>query len=168
MRRLTIFLAIMLLQVACGGGIESGDPSTTGTSASSETSTTAAFGPIETTKTTMSANTTTTLEMTTTSMADPNSVAEEAVVLLAARLKVSANQITVVRAEAVTWPDGSLGCPEPDTAYTQMLVEGTQVVLQFQDRKYDYHAGPNGVAFLCPSSEKDGGYEFVPPPGFDQ
>ena len=111
MRRLTIFLAIMLLQVACGGGIESGDPSTTGTSASSETSTTAAFGPIETTKTTMSANTTTTLEMTITSMADPNSVAEEAVVLLAARLKVSANQITVVRAEAVTWPDGSLGCP---------------------------------------------------------
>ncbi len=88
--------------------------------------------------------------------------------MLATDLKVTPGLITVVKAEAVTWPDGSLGCPEPDTSYTQALVDGTQVVLQYQERKYDYHAGSDGVPFLCPSSEKDGGYEFVPPPGFDQ
>jgi hypothetical protein len=168
MRRLTIFLVMMLLPVACGGGIDSGDLSTTSTSTSSGTSTTVALAPIETTTTTMSASTTTTLEMTTTTMANPNSVAETAIGMLAAHLSVTPNQITVVKAESVTWSDGSLGCPEPDTSYTQMLVEGTQVVVQYQDRLYDYHAGPDGVPFLCKSTEKDGGYEFVPPPGFDQ
>ena len=32
---------------------------------------------------------------------------------------------TVVDARAVTWPDSSLGCPEPGMMYTQVLVDGT-------------------------------------------
>ena len=37
--------------------------------------------------------------------------------------------IEVVTAEQVTWPDGSLGCPEPGQSYTQALVDGYQVVV---------------------------------------
>jgi hypothetical protein len=40
-------------------------------------------------------------------------------------------------------------------------------VLGHDDRVYVYHAGADGEPFLCPSDEKDGGYEFLPPPGFN-
>ena len=35
--------------------------------------------------------------------------------------------MTVVQVEEVTWPDGSLGCPQPGMAYTQALVPGYRV-----------------------------------------
>jgi hypothetical protein len=49
--------------------------------------------------------------------------------------------------------------------YTQAVVDGTQVLLGADERIFDYHAGSDGALFLCPSDEKDGGYEFLPPPG---
>jgi hypothetical protein len=85
---------------------------------------------------------------------------------LAARLGVEPDELEVISAEEVTWPDGSLGCPEPGMSYTQALVDGSKVVLGHDDRVYVYHAGADGEPFLCPSDEKDGGYEMVPPPGF--
>ena len=42
--------------------------------------------------------------------------------------------IKVLSAEAVTWPDGSLGCPQPGMMYTQALVPGFRIVLQAADR----------------------------------
>jgi len=86
---------------------------------------------------------------------------------LAARLGVAPDELEIISAEEVTWPDGSLGCPEPGMSYTQALVDGSKVVLGHDDRVYVYHAGADGEAFLCPSDEKDGGYEFLPPPGFN-
>ena len=47
----------------------------------------------------------------------------------------------VVSAEAVTWNDGSLGCPEAGQAYTQALVEGYQVILEVDGERYDYRVG---------------------------
>lgn len=91
---------------------------------------------------------------------------DNAVADLASRLKVPAATIEVLRAEQVTWPDGSLGCPEPSKAYTQATVDGYRVILQHDGRIFLYHAGGEGPIFLCPSDEKDGGYDFVPPPGF--
>lgn len=87
---------------------------------------------------------------------------------LTTRLGVDSASISVVKAEAKTWPDGSLGCPQPDMSYTQALVEGWQVLLQHDERLFDYHAGDDGQPFLCASEEKDGGYDFVPPPGLYQ
>jgi len=55
----------------------------------------------------------------------------EAVTDLAARLDIDESDITVTANERVTWPDGSLGCPQPGMAYTQMLVDGSLVVLEF-------------------------------------
>ena len=79
---------------------------------------------------------------------------------------MSADSIEVLRAEEVTWPDGSLGCPQPGQSYPPAMVDGYRVILQHGGRIYLYHAGGAGPIFLCPSGEKDGGHEFVPPPGF--
>jgi hypothetical protein len=56
----------------------------------------------------------------------------------------------VDRAEAVTWRDGSLGCPQPGMAYTQALVPGFRVRLRAGDLVLDYHAGRSGLPQWCP------------------
>ncbi|GGC14931.1 hypothetical protein [Cellulomonas carbonis] len=76
-----------------------------------------------------------------------------AVADLAARLDVAPEQVTVVRADAVTWRDGSMGCPRPGMSYTQALVEGTLVVLEVDGRRYEYHSGGRRAPFLCESPE---------------
>lgn len=68
----------------------------------------------------------------------------------ASRLAVSADAIGVVSAQRVTWPDGSLGCPEPDMHYTQALVPGWRIFLRANGRTLDYHAAANGHFYLCP------------------
>src|SRR5262245_20683020 len=59
---------------------------------------------------------------------------------LAGRLGVDVGQIEVVEARAVTWPDGSLGCPQPGMAYPQVLVDGLLIRLRAQGRLYAYTA----------------------------
>lgn len=68
---------------------------------------------------------------------------------LAKRLSVSPDQIELVNFTPVTWPDGSLGCPEPGMMYTQMLVEGYRIQLRSGGRVYEYHGGGTRVPFLC-------------------
>lgn len=75
--------------------------------------------------------------------------------------------VRVVLARRETFPDGALGCPKPDMVYTQALVDGYRVILARGDRSWLYTAGADGVPRLCASGEKDGGRDFVPPPGFD-
>lgn len=86
---------------------------------------------------------------------------------LAMRVDVRESDIKVVEAKDVTWPDGSLGCPEEGMVYTQAVVEGGQVLLAVDGRLYDYRVDSDDNVFLCSSDEKDGGREFLPPPGFD-
>lgn len=74
---------------------------------------------------------------------------EQAKADLAARLGVQPGQITVVSSEEVTWPDGSLGCPQPGMNYTQALVNGTRIVLAADGKQYHYHAGGRRGPFLC-------------------
>jgi hypothetical protein len=68
----------------------------------------------------------------------------------AARTEVEPGAIEVVSAEAVTWSDGSLGCPEPGGMYTQALVPGYRLVLSAGDETLDYHADQGGNFVLCP------------------
>lgn len=56
---------------------------------------------------------------------------------------------TVLRDEAVTWSDGSLGCPQPDVIYTQALVPGYRVVVAVGDQTFDYRAAQSGFFTLC-------------------
>jgi hypothetical protein len=150
MIRTTLLLAVFAVAAAaCGADLEP----------SAETTTTAA-----------SISSTTDAEVTTMPTTEPEQlpIVAPARVDLAERLGVAPEEIEVVTAERVTWPDGSLGCPEPGMSYTQAMVEGSKVVLGHDDRVYVYHAGPDDQPFLCPSEDKDGGYDFVPPPGFNE
>jgi len=63
-----------------------------------------------------------------------------------------AARATVEVAQSVTWPDGSLGCPQPGMMYTQMVVPGYHVVLALDGTKYDYRIGLGGTPSLCESS----------------
>ena len=56
---------------------------------------------------------------------------------------------TVLSAEAVTWPDSSLGCPSPGVMYTQALVDGMRVVVEAGGERYDYRLGGAGQLKLC-------------------
>ena len=56
---------------------------------------------------------------------------------------------TVVRAEAVEWSDGSLGCPEPGMMYTQAITPGYHVVISVDGVEYDYRATEAGQVRLC-------------------
>jgi hypothetical protein len=67
----------------------------------------------------------------------------------ATRGGVEPSEVTVKSAEAVTWPDGSLGCPQPGVVYTQMIVPGYRVVLLANGKEYDYRAGQKGSFQLC-------------------
>jgi hypothetical protein len=63
----------------------------------------------------------------------------------------------VVSVDAVTWNDGSLGCPEPGQAYTQALVDGYQVILQVDGERYDYRVGSGSAVKLCEGGPLEGG-----------
>jgi hypothetical protein len=68
---------------------------------------------------------------------------------LAGRLAVPAESIEVVAATLVTWPDGSLGCPQPGMSYTQVPVDGAMIVLRAGDKDFGYHTGGQQGPFLC-------------------
>src|SRR6187399_130308 len=63
----------------------------------------------------------------------------------------------VVSAEAVTWNDSSLGCPQPGQAYTQAIVDGYQVVLEVGGERYDYRVGSGASVKLCDRGPLEGG-----------
>jgi hypothetical protein len=65
--------------------------------------------------------------------------------------------IEVVQAAAVTWNDGSLGCPEPGVFYTQALVDGYHVILQAGDEELDYRVGAQGGFRLCEGGGRPSG-----------
>ncbi|MDP8904549.1 MAG: hypothetical protein M3N29_04430 [Chloroflexota bacterium] len=68
----------------------------------------------------------------------------------AERANVAQSEVSVLRSEAVTWRDGSLGCPEPGGMYTQALVPGYRVVLAANGQELHFHADRQGHYVLCP------------------
>jgi hypothetical protein len=77
----------------------------------------------------------------------------------AARRSGLAGELRVLSAEAVTWPSGALGCPDPNVRYTLALVPGYRIRLQALDQMFDYHANQSGRLLLCP---KERSVEPVP------
>jgi hypothetical protein len=67
---------------------------------------------------------------------------------LATRLGVEGDSLEVVVAEAVEWPDTSMGCPQPGETYAQVITPGYHVVLRAGDEAYNYHGDYQRV-FLC-------------------
>jgi hypothetical protein len=68
---------------------------------------------------------------------------------LAQRLTISISDIVLVDAKEVTWSDASLGCPQPDMLYAQVLTPGYLVKLKYDVRDFEYHAGKDKALTYC-------------------
>ncbi len=58
--------------------------------------------------------------------------------------------LIIVQDQAVVWPDGSLGCPQPGMMYTMALVDGYHVLVQAGDQLLDYRVGDHNNFQRCP------------------
>ena len=82
---------------------------------------------------------------------DKLSVVQTAKKDLAERLNLTERTIEFVGSiEEVTWPDSSLGCPEPGKVYSQALIPGFKFQLRGGGKIYQVHAG-NGAVKFCPT-----------------
>ncbi len=59
-------------------------------------------------------------------------------------------KLQVVESVAVTWPDGSLGCPEPGMNYTMALVPGYRIRIKVGEQVLNYHTSMRGFWVFCP------------------
>lgn len=74
---------------------------------------------------------------------------DQAVADLATLLTIDRSVITVISAEAVVWPDKSLGCPQPGMLYNQVIVDGARIELGAHGKSYSYHSGGGRPPFRC-------------------
>jgi len=68
---------------------------------------------------------------------------------LAARLKISPENVQVVSVQAMDWPDTSLGCPQPGMFYAQVITLGYRIVLSAGRDQVEYHADKKGRVVTC-------------------
>jgi hypothetical protein len=83
---------------------------------------------------------------------------------LAQRLSIRVEQIEVVEAKSVVWPDASVGCPQPGMRYRQVPQDGALIRLRAEGRMYAYHNGGTRGLFLC---EQPSGAPKSTPPQLD-
>jgi hypothetical protein len=76
-----------------------------------------------------------------------------AVADLVERAGVAEDAIVVVSSENVTWRDSSLGCPQRDMQYMQVLTDGVRIVLEVDGQRYEYHGGGRRSVFYCATPE---------------
>jgi len=77
-------------------------------------------------------------------------VVEPVLLDAAQRTGLARSELVVESVEAVTWADGSLGCPEPGSMYTMALVPGYRIRVRAGSELLDYHYGQRGQLVLCP------------------
>ena len=70
---------------------------------------------------------------------------------LSARLSLDPAQIHMVSIESVSWPDASLGCPQPGEFYAEGDVPGYRIVLAAGPHQYPYHTDADDNIIFCPS-----------------
>lgn len=87
---------------------------------------------------------------------DNKAVVDEVLADASRRTRRAVGELKVVSNESVTWPDGSLGCPEPGMAYTMALVPGYRIVIDADGERLVYHTSRRGYFVLCPASRAVG------------
>jgi hypothetical protein len=63
---------------------------------------------------------------------------------LAKELGIPADQITIISAEAMDWPDSCLGLGRADEMCAQMITPGYKVILEVQGKQYELHTDATG------------------------
>lgn len=69
---------------------------------------------------------------------------------LAKRLGILAGIINTIKADAVTMPDSSLGMPERDKLYAQVLSSGMRIILEAKNHQYLYLTSSNSFRYAGP------------------
>ena len=70
-----------------------------------------------------------------------NPFVERAVYQLARELGIDYSMIRVISFEKTTWPDSSLGCPQPGEVYLQVLTAGYLIRLSVNELDFELHTG---------------------------
>lgn len=70
---------------------------------------------------------------------------------LANRLGVDISAVAVLEQERVEWPDSSLGCPQPGTAYLTVITPGYRLLLEVDGERYPYHTDLGDTFIFCPA-----------------
>ena len=83
------------------------------------------------------------------SIALPPSIIAPVVDEIARVAGVSAGEVTILSAEAVTFPNGGLGCPVPGFSYKQVQVDGYKIVAVAGGTTYDYRGTTSGGFRRC-------------------
>ncbi len=73
-----------------------------------------------------------------------NPAAAAAIDALSAELDLAPQEIAILSAEEVAWPDTSLGCPQPGMMYSQIVTPGYQFQLQADGVVYNVHTDQTG------------------------
>jgi len=68
---------------------------------------------------------------------------------LAQRLSIAIDQINLIEATEVVWPDSSLGCPQEGMLYTQVLTPGFLILLGHDGNTFEYHASKGNYITTC-------------------
>ena len=68
---------------------------------------------------------------------------------LADKLSIPISEIKTVQTEKTEFNDTSLGCPEKNKFYAQVITPGFNITLSAREKAYDYHAGSEKVV-ICP------------------
>lgn len=79
-----------------------------------------------------------------------NPLVQQAVADLALLLSVDPNSVELISFSEETWPDTSLGCPQPGMNYPQVPRDGARITLRSGDQVHHYHSGNGRPPFLCP------------------
>jgi len=69
---------------------------------------------------------------------------------IAADLGVPPETVQVVTMEPRDWPDSSLGCPQPDMLYAQVVTLGYLVLVEVSGERIEYHTDDRGTVIRCP------------------
>lgn len=71
------------------------------------------------------------------------------VAAIAEELGAAASDVTVVSATPEVWPDASLGCPQPDMLYAQVVTPGFRVVVEVGGEEIEFHTDERGTVVRC-------------------
>lgn len=71
----------------------------------------------------------------------------------AARAGIAGAAVRLESVQPVTWPDASLGCPQPGMAHAQMLLPGWLLRVEAGGQRYGYHAERGGRWLMCPAQQ---------------
>lgn len=81
-------------------------------------------------------------------------IVDAAVEQAISELNVDPDAVEVISIESVEWSDTSLGCPQPDEMYAQVITPGYRVVLAVDGETYEVHTDATGenLAICQPDS----------------